>query len=133
MEQKLGTSSECLRRREELFQAVKKVEQDIEALNEAKRVGVEPGTMEAEPAVATRRATGPNPGPGRQNAHVPRSANLEQLYHQSLPMDKALSHSGPPNFGNQVGQHPVLHTHYMLGRLSATDGIKMKVRHLNRN
>ncbi len=46
--------------------AVKKVEQDIEALNETKRAGVDPRTMEAEPPVATRRTVGPNPGPGRQ-------------------------------------------------------------------
>ena len=103
MEQRLGTSSEGLRRREELFQAVKKVEQNIETLNEVKRTGgAKPRTMDSEPAVATRRAVGPNPGPGRHNVPVPRSANLEQLYHQALPMDKALSHSGPPNFGNQV-------------------------------
>ncbi len=29
-----------------------------------------------------------------------RSANLEQLYHEAIPMDKALSHSGPAMFGN---------------------------------
>ena len=96
MEQKLGTSGECLRRREERFQAVKRVDQEIEMLNEAKRTGT---MAEHEPPVATRRTVGPNPGPGRQNA-VPRSANLEQYYHQALPMDKALSHSGPPIFGN---------------------------------
>lgn len=98
MEQKLGTSGECLRRREERFQTVKRVEQEIETLNEAKRTAVTMAT-ESEPPVATRRTVGPNPGPGRQHA-VPRSANLEQLYHQALPMDKALSHSGPPIFGN---------------------------------
>ena len=37
----------------------------------------------------------------------PRSANLEQLYHEAIPMDKALSHSGPSAFGNGLLQHPV--------------------------
>ena len=102
MEQKLGTSAECMRRREERFQAVRQVEQEIENLTEIKRTGGDHGRAmaEHEPQVASRRAQGGlNPGPGRQH-QVPRSANLEQLYHQALPMDKALSHSGPPVFGN---------------------------------
>ena len=41
-----------------------------------------------------------------QDRH-PRSANLEQLYHEAIPMDKALSHSGPSTFGNGLLQHPV--------------------------
>ena len=95
MEQQLGTSTHCLRRQEERFQAVRRIEQEIETLS-----GIESRTMtEHEPQVTSRRVLGSNPGPGRQH-HVPRSANLEQLYHQSLPMDKALSHSGPPVFGN---------------------------------
>lgn len=102
MEQKLGTSADCMRRREERLQAVRQVEQEIENLTEIKRSGTDHGRSmsDHEPQVASRRAQGGlNPGPGRQH-HVPRSANLEQLYHQALPMDKALSHSGPPVFGN---------------------------------
>ena len=36
---------------------------------------------------------------GRRQAH-PQSCTLEQLYHEALPLDKALSHSGPPTFPN---------------------------------
>ena len=35
-----------------------------------------------------------------RRVQAPRSANLEQLYHEALPMNKALSHSGPSAFGN---------------------------------
>ena len=35
---------------------------------------------------------------GRRGGH-PQSCNLEQLYHESLPMGRALSHSGPPALG----------------------------------
>jgi hypothetical protein len=38
-------------------------------------------------------------GGGRRAAH-PQSCNLEQLYHEALPLNKALSHSGPPAFGD---------------------------------
>ena len=46
----------------------------------------------------------------------PRPHNLEQLYHETLPMNKALSHSGPSAFGNGlivsfVAQH---HNFYFL-------------------
>ena len=34
---------------------------------------------------------------GRRQAH-PQSCTLEQLYHEALPLEKALSHSGPPTF-----------------------------------
>ena len=44
--------------------------------------------------------------PSRPQGH-PRSANLHQLYHEAIPMDKALSHSGPSAFGNGLLQHPV--------------------------
>ena len=39
---------------------------------------------------------------GRQQTRVrqPQSCNLEQLYHEALPLDKALSHSGPPGYGS---------------------------------
>ena len=46
------------------------------------------------------------PSVSRAQGH-PRSANLEQLYHEAIPMDKALSHSGPSAFGNGLLQHPV--------------------------
>ena len=42
------------------------------------------------------RAGGRAGGRGGQ----PQSCNLEQLYHESLPLDKALSHSGPPGYGS---------------------------------
>ena len=34
---------------------------------------------------------------GRRQPH-PQSCTLEQLYHEALPLEKALSHSGPPTF-----------------------------------
>ena len=36
---------------------------------------------------------------GRRQPH-PQSCTLEQLYHEALPLEKALSHSGPPTFPN---------------------------------
>jgi hypothetical protein len=73
--------------------------------------------MEAEEAaaaaaetVASRRGTerrgvnGPaeeGVGGGRRaGGQHPQSCNLEQLYHEALPLSKALSHSGPPAFGD---------------------------------
>lgn len=48
----------------------------------------------SEEAVAGGGASG-----GGRRAH-PQSCNLEQLYHEALPLSKALSHSGPPAFGD---------------------------------
>ena len=71
--------------------------------------------MEAEEAAAaaetaaTARRGGPErrAGPveeaqvgGRRAGAHPQSCNLEQLYHEALPLSKALSHSGPPAFGD---------------------------------
>ena len=36
----------------------------------------------------------------RPRTRQPQSCNLEQLYHEALPLDKALSHSGPPGYGS---------------------------------
>ena len=54
--------------------------------------------------------------PSRPQGH-PRSANLHQLYHEAIPMDKALSHSGPSAFGNGLLQHPV--SQFILLKLAA--------------
>ena len=55
--------------------------------------------------------------PSRPQGH-PRSANLHQLYHEAIPMDKALSHSGPSAFGNGLLQHPV--SQFILLKLAAS-------------
>ena len=47
-------------------------------------------------------------GGGARRAGHPQSCNLEQLYHESIPMDRALSHSGPPAFGGSGTPAPSL-------------------------
>jgi hypothetical protein len=47
-----------------------------------------------------RRAVGQSEEGGRRAVGHPQSCNLEQLYHEALPLSKALSHSGPPAFGD---------------------------------
>jgi hypothetical protein len=61
---------------------------------------------EVAPVATARRVTrggGPateDGASGRRGAGHPQSCNLEQLYHEALPLSKALSHSGPPAFGD---------------------------------
>lgn len=91
MNGQLGTPSEGLEIRNERLNALQRVEAQI---NEHLRMAENPST------------------PSRTSGAAPRSANLEQLYHEAIPMDKALSHSGPSAFGNPSGvagllQHPV--------------------------
>ena len=72
-------------------------------------------------------------GGGARRAGHPQSCNLEQLYHESIPMDRALSHSGPPAFGGsgipppprRISQIPHLHViiFYMLSRDSRSISI----------
>lgn len=81
MNARLGTPSQDLRT--ERLNALQRVEAQI---NEQRR-------MES----SSRSSLQPQP----------RSANLEQLYHEAIPMNKALSHSGPSAFGNGLLQHPV--------------------------
>ena len=83
MNARLGTPNEGVELRIERLTALQRVEAQ---LNEKR--------MENLPSVS------------RAQGH-PRSANLEQLYHEAIPMDKALSHSGPSAFGNGLLQHPV--------------------------
>ena len=44
-----------------------------------------------------------NSGPREPRVRQPQSCNLEQLYHEALPLDKALSHSGPAGYGSSHG------------------------------
>lgn len=92
MVSRLGTPNEGLEIRNERLNALKRLETQ---LNELRRP---PMAME-NMAMAVS---------SRQQPH-PRSANLEQLYHEAIPMaDKALSHSGPSAFGNALlRQQPV--------------------------
>ena len=71
-------------------------------------------------------------GGGARRAGHPQSCNLEQLYHESIPMDRALSHSGPPAFGGsgnppslRISQihHPHVILFYMLLRESRSISI----------
>ncbi len=87
MNARLGTSSEVLEKRNERLSALQRVEAQIN--EQQQRHQPQPLRME---------------NPSRLH---PRSANLEQLYHEAIPMDKALSHSGPSAFGNGLLQHPV--------------------------
>ena len=80
-------------------------ETQTERLNALRRV--ESQINELERMEQTKSATASSRGPGAGRiGQPPRSANLEQLYHEAIPMDKALSHSGPSAFGNGLLQHP---------------------------
>ena len=98
MQARLGSStSNEMDSQNERLNALRRVESQI---NELKR-------MEGQ----THSGSASSAGAGGRIIQQPRSANLEQLYHEAIPMDKALSHSGPSAFGNGQGgllqQHPV--------------------------
>ena len=96
MQARLGSSTNEMDSQNERLNALRRVESQI---NELKR-------MEGQ----THSGAEPR-GAGGRIIQQPRSADLAQLYHEAIPMDKALSHSGPSAFGNGQGgllqQHPV--------------------------
>ena len=89
--QRLEDQSEQLRiqhargkqKRNHLVESLKQVEAELQLLNQQRKTNME------------------EQGQGASRPQHPRSANLDQLYHESLPlsMDKALSNSGPANIG----------------------------------
>ena len=81
-------------------------ETQTERLNALRRV--ESQINELERMEQTKSTGASRGGPVSRVAQPPRSANLEQLYHEAIPMDKALSHSGPSAFGNGLLQHPTM-------------------------
>ena len=84
----LGKPEEALARRRARVQAIAGIDSELGALGEKME------TSEAGVALRGGR-TG-----GRGGQAQPQSCNLEQLYHESLPLDKALSHSGPAGYGS---------------------------------
>ena len=95
MQARLGSHPDEIDSQNERLNALRRVDSQI---NELKRMS-ESTTQPQIPAGASARML-----------QQPRSANLEQLYHEAIPMNKALSHSGPSAFGNGQGllqQHPV--------------------------
>ena len=100
---RLGTPNEGREIRNERLSALQRVETQI---NELRR-------ME-------------NPSRSGQASCPPSSAaaNLGLLYHEAIPMDKALSHSGPSAFGNGLllQQHPVSHFHFIYKLLNLSPG-----------
>ena len=96
MQARLGSHPDEIDSQNERLNALRRVDSQI---NELKRMSTENTTQPQIPAGASARML-----------QQPRSANLEQLYHEAIPMNKALSHSGPSAFGNGQGllqQHPV--------------------------
>ena len=82
-------------------------ETQTERLNALRRVESQISELERMEQTKSATARG-GPGAGQRLVQPPRSANLEQLYHEAIPMDKALSHSGPSAFGNGLLQHPTV-------------------------
>ena len=83
----LGRPEEALARRRSRVQAIGSLDTQLTGL------GV---TMETGSEAGVRREREPSTRGQRQ----PQSCNLEQLYHEALPLDKALSHSGPAGYGS---------------------------------
>ena len=93
----LGKPEEAIARRRSRVQNIASIDSQLASLGErmddqgARQVQArQPPTSEMRASQSTARTV-------RQ----PQSCNLEQLYHEALPLDKALSHSGPPAFGTQ--------------------------------
>ena len=84
----LGKPEEALARRRARVQAIAGIDSQLTGLGER---------MEAsEAGVGPPMRAGRAGGRGGQ----PQSCDLEQLYHEALPLDKALSHSGPAGYGS---------------------------------
>jgi len=80
----LGSPTEVLRRRKSQLENLKSIDQQLLVRGKSPNMD--------EEAARSRENAG-------RSVH-PQSCNLEQLYHEALPLDKALSHSGPAAFGN---------------------------------
>ena len=112
MNERLGTPSEGLELRNERLNALQLVEaqinetsQHIHATSQHNYETSHHQRHQRMMAAASENNQGFSGTSGGGRPQHPRSANLEQLYHEAIPMDKALSHSGPSAFGNGLLQH----------------------------
>jgi hypothetical protein len=93
----LGRPEQAFARRRTRVQDLARLDAEMSSLESedgkpsARREGEERVTSSNEERVEMRD--------GRRQPH-PQSCTLEQLYHEALPLEKALSHSGPPTFPN---------------------------------
>ena len=87
----LGRPEEALARRRSRVQTLASLDTQLAGL------GVNMETAEAGAGAGASQVQG-RPRAARTQQQ-PQSCNLEQLYHEALPLDKALSHSGPPGYG----------------------------------
>merc|ERR1719422_2277532 len=92
----LGRPEQALARRRTRVQELARLDAEMSSLeNDDGKVGRRDGEAREEASTEERVEM----RDGRRQAH-PQSCTLEQLYHEALPLDKALSHSGPPTFPN---------------------------------
>lgn len=84
----LGKPEEALARRRARVQAIASIDSELTGLGER---------MDGSEAGAGAPLRG---GRGGGRGGQPQSCDLEQLYHEALPLDKALSHSGPAGYGS---------------------------------
>ena len=84
----LGKPDEALARRRARVQAIASIDSELTGLGER---------MDGSEAGAGAPLRG---GRGGGRGGQPQSCDLEQLYHEALPLDKALSHSGPAGYGS---------------------------------
>ena len=85
----LGKPEEALARRRSRVQAIGSLDTQLTGLGVRMEAGSEAAGVRRERETRGQRQ--------------PQSCNLEQLYHEALPLDKALSHSGPPGYGSGTG------------------------------
>lgn len=98
----LGKPEEAIARRRSRVQNISNIDTQLAGLGERM-------DEQGERQVSVAQSTQSRPPPSEMRAsqstarsvRQPQSCNLEQLYHEALPLDKALSHSGPPAFGSQ--------------------------------
>ena len=90
----LGRPEDALARRRSRIQSIASIDSQLSGL------GVRMETREAREA--------PRGEDSSRRVRQPQSCNLEQLYHEALPLDKALSHSGPPGYGQHSGGSSVV-------------------------
>ena len=87
----LGRPEEALARRRSRVQAISNIDTQLSGLGVRMEGGETSGAAGANMRSSQSRDT---------RVRQPQSCNLEQLYHEALPLDKALSHSGPPGYGS---------------------------------
>ena len=90
----LGRPEEALARRRTRVQAISNIDTQLAGL------GVRMEAGEASGAGGHSGASMRSSQTRDTRVRQPQSCNLEQLYHEALPLDKALSHSGPPGYGS---------------------------------